>query len=129
MKKLFLLLAAGSIAMNVGAQELHRSMSTQTSVGDRHIDVAGMRAEMKNTYAQPNAAHKTTAGGSRWYLYAGAMDTSTSYLISMGGTISTANTVQTIWNDTNGTVNYTSGLAHNTMVSQSAIFEGKDIQP
>jgi len=126
MKKLFLLLAAGSIAMNVGAQELHRSMSTQTAVGDRHIDVAGMRAEMKKTYAQPNAARKTTGpGGSRWYLYAGAMDTSTGYAQTFGGTIGTANTVQTIWNDTNGTVNFTSGLAHNTMVSQSCIFDPK----
>jgi len=123
MKKILLFLPAILITIPLFAQQ---SIMHQQRIGERKIDVAALRAEMKKTYAQPNAAHKTTGpGGSRWYSYPGAMDTATAYAQPFGGTLGVATTVHTIWNDTNGTENYPTGLAHNKFVSQANIFDPK----
>jgi Secretion system C-terminal sorting domain len=123
MKKILLFLPVILIAIPLFAQQ---PFMQRQRIGERKIDAAALRAEMKKTYAQPNAAHKATGpGGSRWYSYPGAMDTATSYAQGFGCTVGIANTVQTIWNDTNGTENYTTGLAHNTFVSQGNILDPK----
>src|SRR6185312_16201008 len=78
MKKSLLLLALGSIAMNVGAQERVQSpVKTDRSSQEQTIGQAA-RIEL-NKHAAQNGARKTTAGGTRWYNYAQAMDTSMNY--------------------------------------------------
>jgi len=123
MKKILLFLPVILIAIPLFAQ---RPFMHRQCIGERKIDVAALRGEMKKRYeVASGAALKTTSSGSRWYNYGQAMDTATSYAQSFGDTMGVATTVQTIWNDTNGTENYTTGLAHNTFVSQGNIFDPK----
>ncbi len=112
MKKLSLLLIAGTMAMSAGAQGLLPSNTSITRVNQPHQPV-GVSAAKHNT-------HRTTAAGDRWYNYVGYMDT----LITLGGPInSTASSAPYLWNDTASQDAYTTGTFHNTMVSYAYIFD------
>ncbi len=133
MKKLFFFLAAGSIAMNMSAQELrHGSMvNTINPIQDRKIDAVALRNDLQQRFGK--SANKTTAGSPRWYNYGSAIDTSQNYYnnITLGGGPSGNGTffglgTATIWKDTNGTALYTGGVyQHITDVSEAAVFDPK----
>ena len=116
MKKLFLLLASGSIAFTSFAQERVANMcSTFTDSKANAINVSQtLRAQDRNKLQ--TAERKTTVGGSRWYNYTDVFDTTT---IVGGGHLNA--TFLPLWNDTAGQINYTSGLGHNTMVSMGNV--------
>jgi hypothetical protein len=122
MKKLFLLLAAGAVALNVGAQEIqHATVNTLNPVQDRKIDAAALR----NALNQKNAgAQKTTAVAARWYNYGDAIDTSANAYFGSYNQNTALGTTE-IWADTFGKVNYTSGLVHLTDVCEAAVFDPK----
>ena len=120
MKKLILLLSASSIALSLNAQENKHSVifsdrqqavNEIPALSDKYK--VGLRA--KSSHAA-NTANKTTAALSRWYNYGQYLDTTQTLVSGSTGLSATI-----IWNDTTGQVAYTSGLAHNTMVSNGAI--------
>ena len=123
MKKLILCLTLSAIGLPLLAQESKRSVvfSAGQSQEERSFPElpakyrVGLKAKSSHS---ANTANKTTSVSSRWYNYGQYLDT-TQALIS--GTTALSATI--IWNDTSGMVNYSSGLAHNTMVSNGAILQ------
>ena len=125
MKKLFLLLTAGSIGLSLNAQESKQSV-VFVGAGQRQdikeIPAAperlqsGLKAIHHRATANAATANKTTATNGRWYNYAQYMDTTVALVSG-----ATALTFPIIWNDTLGKINYTSGLAYNTHVSAGSV--------
>lgn len=74
MKKVFLLLMSGVVMAGVSAQE--KSVSPVFNTGANAAVDNGPRLTMPaRISAIRNSQNKTTVGGSRWYSYAGAVDT------------------------------------------------------
>ncbi len=128
MKKFLLLIAASSsIGMSLNAQELNRSVifsGGQVAAPDYSDFQPANRDFTPHNYNNravlaPGTANKTTAGGSRWYSYANYFDTLNKVT---GAGLGAAAGLGIIWNDTIARVNYTSGIAHNTMVSVGEVF-------
>lgn len=124
MKKLLLLLTAGSIGLSLHAQE-NRSILFQ-SAAMQHDKVvneklpSSAKNDLKAIRRQHETANKTTSITSRWYNYVTYIDT----FLNFGSSGNTTDlTAVTIWNDTLGQLNFTSGLAHNTMVSVGSVFQ------
>ncbi len=133
MKKLFLLLAAGSITMNVIAQE-RQVMMAPKNAENQYRKIDGSLLMPQGILNKSHGAAKTTVGGSRAYNHAVAIDTSANYYnnVTLGGgpggngsfTGLHALMEETIWNDTNGTVLYSGGdYRHIITVSQGSIFD------
>lgn len=123
MKKLFLLLVSGSIAMGAGAQERHMSVMPASSQ-------EGKKALFSKQYLPQNTrvtnpAAKTTAGGSRYYNY--AFDyVDTAQKIASGGVNGMENFTVLMWNDTNMIYQFTGttpGSRHINLVSVASIFD------
>lgn len=112
MKKLLLLLASGSIALNVGAQQ--RTMIFNQTENSKIVHRNQLPTKMKAT-----TANKTTAGGYRNYDYNDAMDK----VLTVTLTQQIDFTRLFMWNDTSMQVNYTSGASHINMPSIGAILD------
>jgi hypothetical protein len=111
MKKLFLLLASGSIALSSVAQQ--RVMTFDQK------DLKVRKYEKSSLLRDKTTASKTTAS-SRWYVYADYMDQMLT--AELGQEVAWA--APFIWNDTaSAQVNYTSGLAHINLPSVGMIFD------
>jgi hypothetical protein len=131
MKKVFLLLTIGSIGLTATAQENRSSIMFQSARMNEKAaqevlpnkykaDLKAIGAQRSTIGQAAGTANKTTiVRTDRWYNYADLLDTVTALDLS-GNT--TGLTAVTIWNDTLGQLNYTSGLAHNTMVSVGSVF-------
>ncbi|PQJ09789.1 hypothetical protein CJD36_017845 [Flavipsychrobacter stenotrophus] len=131
MKKVFLLLTIGSIGLAATAQENRSSIMFQSAKmnekvahgvldGKYKTGVKAIAAQHSAAGAAAGTANKTTTVSTqRWYNYADLLDAQTALDLS-GNT--TGLTAVTIWNDTLGQLNYTSGLAYNTMVSVGSLF-------
>ena len=122
MKKLFLLLTASSIGLALNAQE-NRSVFFSNSTTHEAKQVVNDRTatpKFRNAGHGLSMANKTTSTlTSRWYNYGDALDTKLNYG-SSGNVMGLA--VVNIWNDTSGSLVYTTGVAHNTMVSSGSVF-------
>ena len=125
MKKLFLLLAAGSICISLHAQESKQSVVFLGAGQPQTVKElpalparyqAGLKEHRRSHATTGATANKTTTANGRWYDYGQYMDTT---LALVSGTTTLGFPI--IWNDTLGKVNYTSGLANNTMVSAGSI--------
>jgi hypothetical protein len=132
MKKLFLLLAAGSIAMNVSAQERHISMMDvrdRTTPEDIRTSVSVSHQDFISKYMSPaKGAHKATKTSGtmgRWYDYSLYIDLKATF--DRGTTsgspdfINEYNTL--IWKDSFGIVGYTGGNFHMNLTSIGTILE------
>lgn len=114
--------------MNAEAQELRYVPTDAPASTKLNVD----KSVLRNALRTPKAARKTTGpGGSAWYNYGEAMDTSRNYqkVTVEAGDPATLNTwtglsATTIWNDTNGTALYTGGVySHITDVCQAAVLD------
>ena len=119
MKKLLLLLTAGSIGLSLNAQESKHSVVFGS--GQQNYKKVSVADEKTRTYAPKahttgHTANKTTVASARWYDYSAYMS---AYVASLSGTSTVSFPI--IWNDTLGKVNYTSGLAYNTMTSAGSV--------
>ena len=120
MKKLFLLLSVGSIGLSLHAQENNHSVVFNSEMQNaRRMPAADEKSRpyAPKAHVAAKTANKTTTAASRWYDYSAYMS---AYVTSLSGTSTVGFPI--IWNDTLGKVNYTSGLANNTMVSAGAVF-------
>lgn len=127
MKKLFLLLAIGSITLAANAQESVKSIVFTTNQVDEAMqklsfDQARTRqllsyTRMRNARDKNVAGKTTSVQTKRWYNYGDYFDTT---LIDGGNAASISGVI--IWNDTLGEALYTSGLAHNRQVSVGSVF-------
>jgi hypothetical protein len=121
MKKLFLLLTAGSIGITLHAQENRSVLFGTTTRYDAKQVVNDRTAtpSFRNAHRGLSNANKTTTTmTSRWYNYGEALDT----MLSYAGANVMGLAVNNIWGDTSGSLVYTSGIAHNTMVSSGSVF-------
>lgn len=112
-KQLLILLSAGSIAFSAEAQMSKQSVVLTAPEFTSEARTIGSVDKSVHAALKGRTANRTTAGTSRWYSYPGYFDTTAP---------STGLGVQIIWNDTSGQVIYTSGLAHNRMVSTGVLF-------
>jgi len=116
MKKLFLLLASGSIALSGVAQ-----MRTMTFDQPERSRV-WTRDQMPAMHT-PTTAAKSTAGGGRWYSYWDYMNQMLTATLSQ----QMNNTAFPIWSDTVHKVNYSTGAQHITMMSIGTIFDPSSV--
>jgi len=116
MKKLSLLLIAGSMALTAGAQGLVAGGAQPGRVNQKHEVVKIQKsAELRHN------GHKTTSATGGWYDYVSYMDT----LVTFGGAInSTSRSAPYLWNDTSSQDAYSGGVTDfNTLVSYAYIFD------
>ncbi|MCW3123682.1 MAG: C-terminal target protein [Flavipsychrobacter sp.] len=126
MKKLLLLLAAGSIAMNVGAQDRRviSTMQGQEVPGDHKINISALHNDAKYMpQAVTPGAHKTTGVGKRWYNYGIYMGLKSQYEVSIGNSLYVDQYFMPIWNDTNVFITYSTGPAHLNMPSTGNVLD------
>jgi Secretion system C-terminal sorting domain len=97
MKKVFLLLAVGSLAMIANAQELQRNSPIFNNVGSSQASkIANLGNKVASTdvatIGSRHAANRTTTGGGRWYDYA-------DYCSNIWGTSAINAGIFQFWND------------------------------
>lgn len=122
MKKLFLLLLTGSIASGASAQYRQMGlMSVQGNVPSHKVKFS--KADLPGNSS--GAAHKTTAGGDRYYNYAwDYIDTLAK--VTTGGAEGAGNIGVLMWNDTNMIYQFTGttpGSRHINLTSIGEIFD------
>ena len=84
MKKLFLLMAIGSVALNAGAQERQISVRPSVPQSIKTMSNAEMRDLINHEQSNKSGAAKTTAGGGRWYNYADWLSRDADFNLSLG---------------------------------------------
>jgi len=123
MKKLLLLLAAGSIALSAGAQALLPGNSSFGTVIQRHQPLPVEGSAMHNGHGSAShKGHRTTSATEGWFDYSLYMDT----VVALGATSATATGTSAIylWNDTTSQDAYSGGVTqHNNMVSYGMLFD------
>jgi len=122
MKKLSLLLIAGSMALSAGAQALHTGSASFGPVDQGHQPLPVKNSVMHNGHSSSmHNGHRTTSSTMAWYNYVLYMDTT----VALGSTSATAvdQSAPYLWNDTTSQDAYTTGTFYNNMVSYGMVFD------
>ncbi len=116
MKKFFLLLASGSIALTSVAQQ--RTMNFEQKDKMKTFKSSDIQRPQTSVTAK-----KGTAGGDRWYSYNSYLNDMLTATVTQEAGFSS----MLIWDDTVHQVNYTSGPANINMLSIGTIFDPSSV--
>jgi len=122
MKKLFLLIITGSIALTAGAQERQFSLVSTMQVQNTGKTFQ-LPAEMKLGNHGTTANKSTSGGGSRWYNYVPYVDTEAVIAGFAGVNI----TGVAMWSDSTQNGQFTSGLSHINLACVGTILDPSSI--
>jgi type IX secretion system substrate protein len=128
MKKLILLLAAGSIAVNVGAQERQVPILQGPGVptGARQVNLTALHNEIITKHMAPasgRASKTTTLSTGRWFDYSVLQDLNLTAQRALGGSDYLFGYGDVMWKDTVCLEYYTSGPGYINLTSMGTILQ------
>lgn len=132
MKKLLLLLAAGSFAVTAGAQQRVSSVVFNNGLEKQVENSATAKTAVSTKKLQNNSgnvhsnatASKTTVGGGRWYDYVGYQST-----VVLGDATAIGSTAPYLWNDTSGLWAYSNASGGTDYAANNLVSIGMSFDP